>query len=135
MRILFDLNVLLDVAIRWEKYPDSLRLYEEVGSTTRLEGVWPACGFTTLYYILKRELGDRKAKEFIALFSKDLDLAPFDEKVAIRALRLNFSDLEDACISASALSAACDYVATRNEADFIASPVPPKHPKELLAML
>ena len=72
MRILFDLNVLLDVACRWERFPESLELFNRVVRSAEHEGGFPACGFTTLYYVLCQEIPEASARAFLKRFQETL---------------------------------------------------------------
>ncbi len=132
MRILFDLNVLLDVSIRWREFPESLQLYERVLADADLEGAIPGCGYTTLHYILKRELGESRSRAALANFANRFRLLPFNAKTASQAQAIEMSDLEDACVAATAVLGNCNWIATRNEADFRQSPLPSRTPGRIL---
>ncbi|MEE8587513.1 MAG: PIN domain-containing protein, partial [Acidobacteriota bacterium] len=118
MRILFDLNVLLDASIRWRKFPGSLQLYNRVLADAALEGAFPGCGYTTLYYILKQELSDLDARAVVSNFATRLKLLPFTPRIADHAQRLEMPDLEGACVAATALHGHCSWIATRDPAGF-----------------
>ena len=76
------------------------------------------------------------------MFSVSLDfiidmlkiVTPVDTKaVDIQtAIKLNFSDFEDAVIAATATRENADYIISRNAGDFIKSPVPAITPTEFL---
>ena len=73
MKILFDLNVLLDVAYRPQRYPHSVQLYHRLVATRQHQGTFPACGYTTLYYQLRRNLPSaRDARETLLAQSVEL---------------------------------------------------------------
>ena len=133
MRILFDLNVLVDVACRWERFPASLDLYNRVVSSAGDQGCIPACGYTTLYYVLNQLLSGERTRGVLVQFRQTLTLLAFDEKIAAAAHRLQMRDFEDACIAATAYEARCDLIATRNAKDFAASPIPARIPDDILA--
>jgi len=57
---------------------------------------------------------------------------PQDRAQFVRARSLQFDDFEDAVVSSAAEAVACDFVVTRNVADFGASPVPAVTPEEFL---
>ncbi len=135
MKILLDLNVLIDAACRWQRYPESLALYEFLAQGATAKGLIPGCGYTTLYYVLTKQIGENMARRFVARFSDTLEVARFDAECAAQALKLQFDDLEDACIAATALASGCDFLATRDSAGFAASPIPPRSPEQLLKRL
>jgi len=134
-RVCFDLNVLIDVAARWQSYPDSAQVFETIVFDPQYEGRWPACAFTTYYYVLAKLITAPRAREFIAHISDSIDMIPFDGDAASLALRLNMNDLEDACIAASAFLGECDLIITRNEKDFSRSPVKAITPTALLSQV
>ncbi len=135
MKILFDLNVLMDVACRWEAFPASYELYQRVVADPLHQGCFPACGYTTLYYVIDQMIPEARTREVLNEFRQRLVLLPFDVAAAASAHRLQISDLEDACIAASALQGNCDVIASRNAKDFSSSPVPAGSPEEILALL
>lgn len=133
MRILFDLNVLIDVACRWEQFPASLRLYDQVVMQTDHEGAFAAYGYTTLCYVINQLLSETRTRGVLTRFRERLVLLPFSEGTAAAAHRLQMSDLEDACVAATAYEGGCDIIATRNADDFVASPVRARTPTEILS--
>jgi hypothetical protein len=135
MKIAFDLNVLIDVACRWQEFPDSLELYNRVVQDPGHEGAVPGCGYTTLYYVLKQAIPEPSARAFLSRFSQTLGFLPFEQSTAEVASRLAMADLEDACLAASALEARCDLIATRDLEGFAASPVRAETPAKLLRRL
>jgi len=135
VRILFDLNVLIDVASRWQRFPDSLELYHRAVRSSDYEGGFPACGFTTLYYVLRQEIGEASTRAFLKRFQETLRVAPWSESTIRSAMLLQMKDLEDACVSATALEGGFEVIATRNPADYANSPIPARSPAEILALL
>ena len=135
MRVLFDLNVLIDVACRWQSFPDSLTLYQHITASPTDEGAFAGCGYTTLYYIMNQMISEARTRAVLVHFCTQLTLIPLTLDIATTAQRLQMTDLEDACIAASAFAGGCDVIATRNVGDFTASPIAAKTPTELLTLL
>ena len=135
MRILFDLNVLIDVAGRWQALPASLDLYNRVVTSPKDEGVFAACGYTTLYYVINQFLSQERTRAILSQFRQRLILLPFNTRMAAAAHLLQMTDLEDACIAATAFEGRCDIIATRNTVDFTASPIPARTPETILTDL
>jgi hypothetical protein len=135
VRVLFDLNVLIDVACRWQRFPDSLTLYQHITASPTDQGAFAGCGYTTLYYVMNQIINEERTRAVLAHFCTQLTLIPFTLDIATTAQRLQMSDLEDACIAASAFAGGCDVIASRNVDDFTASPIAAKTPTELLALL
>ena len=134
MRVLFDLNVLIDVACRWQRFPDSLTLYQHITQSPTDQGAFAGCGYTTLYYVINQILSEERTRAVLVHFGTQLTLIPFTDAVAITAQRLQMPDLEDACIAASAFAGGCEVIASRNVRDFTASPIAAKTPTELLTL-
>jgi hypothetical protein len=135
MKLLFDLNVLLDVALRPRTYPMSLTLYHRIVASPLHQGTFAACGYTTLYYFMHRDLGAHDARNALLEWHKRFTLLPFTERMAQAAHRLRMADFEDACIAITAFEGQCDLIATRNVEDFQTSPIPAHTPEEILVLL
>ena len=135
MRVLFDLNVLIDVACRWQRFPDSLTFYQHITASPTDQGAFAGCGYTTLYYVMNQIISEERTRAVLVHFGTQLTLIPFTADVAITAQRLQMPDLEDACIAASAFAGGCEVIASRNVSDFTASPIAAKTPTELLTLL
>ncbi len=135
MKILFDINVLVDVACRWREFPESQELYDRVTKEHAAEGALPGCAYTTLYYILCQTLSKSQALASTMEFRRRLEILSFTRNTAEAAHRLQISDLEDACVAATAFEGDCDVIATRDAKGFAASPIPAKSPRQLLRSL
>jgi hypothetical protein len=135
VKVLFDLNVLIDVACRWRRFPDSLTLYRHVLASPTDQGALAGCGYTTLYYVIRQSLSEEHTRAVLAQFCTDLTVLPLTAEVVATAQRLQMADLEDACMAASAFAAGCDVIASRNVADFSASPIVAQTPTVLLTRL
>lgn len=64
-----------------------------------------------------------------------VELEGLDERTVLRAMELDFSDLEGALVSAAAEKAGADVIVTRNGKDFWGSTVPVMDPKAFLAYI
>ncbi len=62
-------------------------------------------------------------------------IVPIEKADFAQALVLGMTDFEDSVQAAAAAKIGADYVATRNGKDFKRSPVKPRLPAELIAML
>ena len=135
MKILFDLDVLVDVVSRWTQFPESLALFEQIVGSAKHEGAFPGCGYTTLYYVLCKALTIEEALAAVSLLRERLEMLPFDERTAQVAHGLKMKDLVDACVAATAVQKTCQVIATRNVADYARSPIPAKSPADLLRIV
>lgn len=135
MKLLLDLNVIVDVLQRREPHFEaSARVWAAVENGP-LDGCIAAHSVTTLFYLLTRYL-DRTAAttaihDLVAVFG----IAKVDEGVVRSALSYGWRDFEDAVQMAAAAAAQADFLVTRNPKDFKAGPVPVLQPAEIPALL
>lgn len=128
MRVMFDLNVVLDVlARRQPHYPDAARVWAYVESG-QIEGLLAAHSVTTLFYLLRRHLGLSQTKVTLHDVLQVFRVAVVDQGVIQAALILDLSDFEDAVQATAAAASEVAYIITRNEVDFAGSPIPIIHP-------
>ena len=131
-KVLFDINIWIDIALRRGQFPESTALFQRLLDKGSAIG-FPLSGFTTFYYLLTRGLGKAEAIRFIQDASASIIYCPFTEKEHELALKLNLSDLEDACVVACGFLSGFNTVVTRNKKDFKTELVSSKTPSELLA--
>jgi predicted nucleic acid-binding protein len=132
MRVMLDLNVLLDVAQRREPF-----FAASAGVLSRaVERTDVAClaghAVTTLHYIVAKYAGREKGDSLVDWVLAHLEIVPQDRAQFVRARSLSFHDFEDAALASAAEAAGCEIIVTRNLADFTASPVPAVSPEEFL---
>ncbi len=128
LRVLFDLNVVLDVlARRQPHYPDAARVWAYVESG-QMEGLLAAHSVTTLFYLLRRHLRLPQAKGALHDVLRVFRVAAVDQAIIQAALILDWNDFEDAVQASAASASEAAYLITRNEADFAGSPIPIIHP-------
>lgn len=132
MKLMFDLNVLLDVfQNRVPHYQFSSLLVKEVLKHT-VVGVLPAHGITTIHYILTKYADRSKADKEIDWLLSRFEVADCGKSTFIQARSLAMNDFEDAVVAALAQITDCDFIVTRNEDDFTASPVTAITPKDFV---
>ena len=120
MKILVDCDVLLDVLAGREKFlPSSARVLDgcEAG---RVQGAVAWHTLANIYYLADDRKKTLKSFEELLAF---IEVVGGDTKMALEAIRLGFSDYEDALQSACAERFGADYVVTRNLKDYKLSPV------------
>ena len=134
-RVLLDLNVLLDVIL--DRKPGVIaaahlwaRLEEGGG-----QGVIPAHGVTTIFYILEKAQGAAFARRAVEQLLQIFAVAPVTDVVLRRALVLAWPDFEDAVCAASAEAAGCDALVSRDVAGFPGAPLPVIDPAAALGLL
>jgi predicted nucleic acid-binding protein len=133
MKVLLDTNILLDIVEKREPYfPDSYEIFMK-SAMRKIEAIVGASSVTDIYYVTKKNCKDAgRAIGFIIDMLKIV--TPVDTKAADiqEAIRLNFSDFEDAVIAATAARENTDDLITRNVDDFTKSPVPAISPADFL---
>ena len=133
MKVLLDLNVLLDVVQnRSPYYHDSARVLS-LARIAKIDALLPVHAFTTLYYILAKAAGKPKAGQTVDWLLAHFEVAAADKAVLRRARQIPLVDFEDAVVASLAEAGRCDYIVTRNVPDFANSPVPAFTPADFLA--
>jgi predicted nucleic acid-binding protein len=134
-RVLFDVNVILDVLQeRQPFFDDSFRLlsYAETG---RIEGWVSAHTITTLYYLIAKDKSEAQAKVLLTQLLQYLHVANIDQMTIETALNLPYRDFEDAVQAIAATQQKLDYLVTRNPKDYQPEIIPTLQPAELIAIL
>ncbi len=135
MKVLLDLNVLLDVVQnRVPHYRDSAGVVSRA-RTGEIQALIPAHAVTTLHYVLAKAAGQSKADQTVDWLLAHFEIAAVGKDVFRRARELGLPDFEDAVVASLAEAAQCAHVITRNEADFTGSPVPAVSPTAFLVLI
>jgi len=135
MKILVDLNVLLDVIqLREPHYATSAQVLSSVARGD-IEGVVPGHALTTIHYVLSKHADRDVADEAIDWILGDFEIVGEGKTIMLRARGLPIEDFEDAVVAAAAEALRCNWIVTRNVADFKCSPIPAITPGELIEHL
>lgn len=130
MRLLIDINVLLDVALQRPGAPASAQV---LGLCGRQHEAWLAWhSIATLAYLIERQQTDIAGRDFIRGLLAWADVAPTSRADALAALDLPIADFEDALQAAAAMACGAQVIVTRNVRDFKASPVMARTPEAFL---
>ena len=119
MRVAFDTNVLLDAIMIRPCAEAAVRLLRAVAED-EIEGVITANTITDIYYIARKQLGNKKAREAVFELLSLFDVAAVDGSSCVDALSLPMADYEDAILAVCADRAGARYIVTRDE-EFIKS--------------
>ena len=132
MKVMLDLNILLDVVQKREPfYPVSATVLSKA-VVGEISGHLPGHSLTTLHYITRRSAGIEPAAAIVDWVLSHLEVVAQDKAQFVRARTLGFADFEDAALASAAETAGCECIVTRNVADFDGSPVPALTPEEFL---
>jgi predicted nucleic acid-binding protein len=133
MKIMLDTNVILDIVEKREPFfSDSYQVFMK-SAMREFEAIIGANSVTDIYYITRKNCKDSKqALSFIIDMLKVVTSVDTKAVDIQEAIRLNFSDFEDAVITATASREGASYIITRNTSDFNKSPVPAITPVDFL---
>ena len=135
IRVLFDLNIILDVLQQREPFYEisaQLLAYAETG---RIKGFIEPHSLTTLFYLIEKDQSSAHAKVTITSLLQVLDVASIDQSTIEQALSLPYRDFEDAVQMMAAVQCKSEYLVTRNAKDFQPAPLSVIQPSELLALI
>lgn len=89
-----------------------------------VNGVFPAHGLTTLYYLVRKHASKSDAEEAMDRVLRHFKIGNLDASGWDEARRLPFADFEDAAVAVVAKASGSTFIVTRNVDDFAGSPVP-----------
>jgi predicted nucleic acid-binding protein len=130
VRLLIDINVLLDVALQRPEAASSARVLAQCGKQHEAWLAWHS--IATLAYLIERQTSNVTARDFIRDLLGWAQVAATSTQDAVVALDLPLADFEDALQVAAAMACGAQFIITRNERDFKKSPVPALSPDAFL---
>jgi predicted nucleic acid-binding protein len=132
MRLLFDTNIILDIALKREPfYKNSAVVFKSIDNKTDF-GFITATTVTDIYYIAKKEKGPSVAIDFISNLIQLVDIIGIDKEIIIEALANNLIDFEDSIQAAAPGFNQIDLIITRNTKDYKGSTTKAISPDEFL---
>jgi predicted nucleic acid-binding protein len=134
LKLFIDTNVILDVLADREPFAEDAAALLSVIERGEVEGFIAAHTATTVFYLLRKELGLKRAKKALMDLLKLVDVVAVDHDRLLQALAMNWKDFEDAVQAACAAKIDADYLITRNQDDFSRSDVPTRSPAEYMAL-
>jgi len=134
MKVMLDLNVLLDVLQRREPhYPDSAAVLS-LALEHKIQACLPSHAITTVHYLVGKAVGKAKADAAIDWLLAHFEVSAADKQAFTRP-QFCAGRFEDAVVAALALASGCDEGVTRNIGDFARSPIPALLPVDVLILL
>ena len=133
MKVFIDTNIIIDILEhRKSFFANSYRILQ-LGLEGKIKILMSAGAVTDVYYIINRSLQDATiAREKIFALSNLISICNTTSDDINNAITLYMKDFEDAVIASIAKREKADLIITRNEADFVNSPVPAKSPHKFL---
>lgn len=136
MKVMIDTNIILDVFLRREPFFQASYEVVKMSALEQLEGFISASAATDIYDLLRRSLkDDEQAKESMEKLLQLVGIADALGEDVHAAVASNMNDFEDALVASIAQRCQMEYIITRNEKDYTASPVKAITPSELLDRL
>ena len=135
MKILFDINIILDVMLLRQPFLDSslkLLIAVEKGN---IEGYLCSSSITTIHYLIAKVKNSKIANDKVGDLLKLFNISSVNQSIFISALDSKFSAFEDAVIHESAFYNQLDGIVTRNINDFKKSKISIYTPKELYLLI
>ncbi len=134
MKLFIDTNVVLDVLADREPFADESATILSLIEREAVAGFIAAHTATTVFYLLHKELGLKRAKRALMDLLKIVEVVPVDHDRLLQALAIDWDDFEDAVQAACAAKIGADYLITRNREDFAGADVTVRSPAEFLAL-
>ena len=131
--ILFDTNIILDVALNREPFVSEARNLFKLIDKDIITAYITATTVTDIYYIAKKRKGHKESIDFIKDLIGVVDILGVDKTIIIDALYADLKDFEDSVQSAAAMLHNVDTILTRNKDDFVKSQVTVMTPSAFLS--
>lgn len=135
MRLLLDINTLLDVVLGRDPWAGPAAELLAALETTEAEGCVAAHTLPTVYYVVAKSRDRDTATGAMHDLLRLLDVVPVAKQEFYRALALPLEDFEDAVQAAATFRIDAEYLVTRNEQDFKGSSIRTATPSTILSLL
>lgn len=131
MKILFDTNIILDVLLDREPFSEMACILMSEVERGQLRAFLCATSITTLYYLIQKAVGRKKAEKAVRQLLELFEIAHVDRVILEKALVSDFRDYEDAVIYESALEAGVQSIVSRDIQGFKHAKIQVYTPEEL----
>jgi predicted nucleic acid-binding protein len=134
-RLFLDTNVLLDHLLDREPFADNATELWSMAERREIVGCIAAISFNFVYYIVRHEANERKARQAIKGMRDVFEIVEVDAQVINQAIDADFADFEDAIQHACAMRTAATHLITRDLPGYRRSEIPVLTPEAYLATL
>ena len=134
LRVMIDLNVLLDVLQAREPWAADARAIWAAHNRRVILGHIAAHGLTNLFYIMRRSVGVDQTREATRRCMQTFEIVPVGRTELEDADKLAGNDLEDNLVLTCTLQAGLDAIVTRDPRGFPSASVPVFSPAEFLTL-
>ena len=136
MKVLFDINVLLDALLAREPFVGDAAFLLTTVELGQIDGFMSATTVTDVHYLIGRQTKSvETAMTAVTRLLTLMEICPVNRGVLEQAIALNLQDFEDAVQIACAISMELDAIVTRDVTGFIGSPIPILSPKDMINQL
>lgn len=135
MRVLIDLNVILDVLMDRQPHAEMSTKALALVEIGKVDGCLCAASFDTLDFLLAKTFDQTARYRYLRTVRRLLAVATVDAAVIDAAINLEWNDFEDAIVHECARLAAASAIVTRNPADFSAAMLTIYSPAEFCAAI
>jgi predicted nucleic acid-binding protein len=135
VKVLLDINVLLDVFLNREEFLGDSAAVLRANHEGRLEACVAAASLGTIFYVVRRNAGYDRAKLVVLECLDSFTIIPLARATMELAISYGGRDFEDNLQIASAVEDRADYIVTRDPRGFSNSPVPVLSPADLLSRI
>lgn len=135
MRVLFDLNIILDVLLNRAPWVTDSAAVWDAHRGGEIVAQVAAFAVPTVFYVLRRQGDLQRAHDGVRICLESLEVAPVERSTLELARQQPGSDFEDNLQIACAVEAGLDVIVSRDPAGFAHSPIPVWTPAQLLQQL
>ena len=135
MRVLFDVDVVLDLLLERTPFSRDAAHLLSKAEQGELSGHICATAVTTIHYIARKAVGDRRARAEVRKLLTFLEPLAVNRAVLESAFDGTFRDFEEAVSHEAARQAGVECIITRNIRDFKGSRIPVYSPSDLIRTL
>ena len=118
VKVLVDTNIVLDIALNKAPFVEHAALLWRLAEQNEITACLSNTSITDIFYIVHKHAGKEKARGFIADILDTFSLVDINEEGFREALNEDMADFEDAVQCVICIRNGCDFLATRNKADY-----------------
>ncbi|MES2708868.1 MAG: PIN domain-containing protein [Verrucomicrobiota bacterium] len=133
MRLLLDINILLDILLQRAGYPGSKQVLDLCETETH-QGVVAWHTLPTVYYYYRKGHSEQQTWEMLRDLLQFLNVPTTGRTDVLNAWSYSIPDFEDALQAACAVAGNADAIITGNVRDFTSSPVKALTPEDFLTL-
>jgi len=135
MTVLIDSNVVLDVLLNNAGLISGSRALLDFAEQKRFIGYISASAITDIFYISKKKLGKKTAREAIKHLLYIYFPATVTDKDIYKALDMTWDDFEDSVQFSVGEGLSVEYIITRNTQDFSSGHIPTVTPEQFINII